>query len=379
MSRSIGMFLSGYIVIAIAFNNCSSVHEGSASLSSFSTCNLILKDVFSSDYYPFLKKNCNSCHVTGGAGNGTFADDHIDIAFDAFLIRGNNLIGSRALDINHKSPYTGPQHNSEIKTYDEAWNAAKVQTDRCLESAGENPTTVLDAGVIPEDPVPTQGTVQTYTKVINASATKKTIKWNLGTEIKTAGIKFTNAELSIDVTANTTINGEKSYIFSNPKLKAGDQSLHIMYIDFIINNQLVPEATSYHIINRRVAAGATKDLGVGSITFVYNFQSTDSVTLSIGLLDSIDFNPPTFTELISPTGVFGANCLSCHDSVTKSGGFDISTRTLVLQQLLVSPYNPNNSEIFKRMNNSQSPMPQQGLLPESEVSKVLQWIQNGAL
>lgn len=379
MRTSIGMFLLLYVVVVICFNNCSGVHEGNSAFSSRAACNLILKDEFANGYHHFLNTNCKSCHISGGAGNGPFADPNVDVAFEAFNVRGNFLVGTRAQDAGHQPPFSGPQHAGSIENLDAGWQSAKTQADICIANAGGDPTDGDGEGIIPDDPVPTMGIIETHVRAINPSVTRKTLTWNLANQIKTPqGLSFVGAELSIDVQATTTISGEKSYIFLNPKLKTGAQALHFMYIDFKINNQIVTTATSYHSINRRVPANSTRDLAASSTTFVYDVKSTDTLSLSIGLLEPITFTPPTFAELIAPTGVLGANCLSCHSGPTPTGGWDMSTRALVIQNLMVAPYSPNSSEIFVRMNSLTSPMPQSGLLPKSDIDQVLFWIQDGA-
>lgn len=379
MRTSIVTFLLGYVVIAISFNNCSGVHEGNSSFSSLEACNLILKDEYANGYHKFLTANCKSCHITGGQGNGPFADADVQVGFDAFNIRGNVLVGTRAKDANHQPPFSGPQHTDAIEALDATWEAAKMQADQCIAAAGGNPDDDLSTGLVPDDPKPTSGTIETYVKAIQASVNRKTLTWNLETEIKSPqGMSFAGAQLTIDVQANTTITGEKSYIFLNPRLRAGTQALHFMYIDFKINNQLIASATSYQSINRRVPAGAQRDLAASSTTFVYDVKSTDTVSLSIGLIKPITFTPPTFATLIEPTGILGANCLSCHSGTAPAGGWDISTRALVMQNLMVAPYSPNNSEIFIRMNSTTAPMPQAGMLPKADIDQILYWIQDGA-
>ncbi len=383
MRISVSLFLSGYLVAMVAFNNCSAVHEGGSLSSSFEACNLALKDEFLNGYHEFLVTNCAGCHVSQGSGNGAFADRNIDIAFDAFNVRGNLLVGSRALDTNHQPPWTGSQHSSEISQLDSTWDVIKQQTNDCISRSGGVVDDIYDDGIVPEDPTFTRGEIQTYIKIMDATPTRKTINWDLSTEIlRPSGLSFTGAQLSIDVQANTTINGEKSYIFSNPRLRAGDQALHLIHIGFIINNQLVSTATSYHGLNRRVPATQTRDLSAGSITFLYDLKNTDTLSLSIGLLDVVDFNPPTFDQLIAPTGVFGQNCLSCHNSAntttTLQGDFDISTRQAIITQIKVAPYSPNNSSLFIRMNDTDSPMPTTGILPNNQIKQVLDWIRDGA-
>ncbi len=383
MRIPVGLFLSGYLVAMVAFNNCSAVHEGGSLASSFEACNLALKDEFANGYHQFLVSNCANCHVSQGSGNGAFADSNLDIAFDAFNVRGNLLVGSRAIDPNHQPPWSGSQHSDEVSSLDNTWNVIKQQADDCVSRAGGAVDDIYFDGIVPEDPTFTRGEIETFVKLMNATATRKTLTWNLETEIKSpTGLSFAGAQLSIDVQANTTINGEKSYIFSNPRLRAGTQSIHLIHISFNINNELVSSATSYHGINRRVPATETRDLSVGSITFLYDLKNTDTVSLSIGLLDVVDFDPPTFAELIAPTGVFGQNCLSCHNAAdtasTLQGNFDISTRQAVITQIKVAPYSPNNSRLFIRMNDAQSPMPTSGVLPNNQIKQVLDWIRDGA-
>jgi hypothetical protein len=381
MRTSVRNFILGSVVTAVLYNNCSAVHERDASLSSMEACSVMLKDEFVRGYHPFLKNHCASCHAHGGFGNGAFADSDINLAFDSFNVRGNNLVSRRALDPQHQPPFTGAQHSDVLADLEGPWNSMRVQVDQCISAAGGTIDDNYGDGIVPEDPIPTEGTVTTFIKLLEASASSRTLTWNLGTEIaQPAGLSLEGAEFSIDVVSHTTSSGDKTYIFSSPRLRAGDDSLHMMYIGFIINNRLVSDATSFHVVNRRVPAGATRDAGVGSIAIPFDIRSTDTVSITFGKLDPIDFNPPTFAELISPTGVFGQNCLSCHDgeSGNPDGNFDISSRDAVLRRLMVAPYSPNNSEIFKRMNEATSPMPPTGLLPDPQITQVLQWIQDGA-
>jgi len=380
MRTSVLTFILGSSLMLVFYNNCSAVHEGNSSLSSAQACNLLYKDEFLRGYGPFLKNNCASCHSFQGTGNGAFADSNDDIAFESFVIRGNNLVRQRALDPQHQPPFTGAQHTETLTEIDTTWDAIKAQVDLCIASSGGDSNTVSD-GIVPEDPVPTKGTVTTFLKLLEASPSRRTLSWDLESEIAAPrGLSFPGAEFKIDIQATTTVNGEKTYIFSNPRLTAGNESLHMMYIEFVINNQLVQTATSYHSVNRRVPAGEERPAGVGSIAVAYDVRNTDTVAISFGLLDAINFNPPTFAELIAPTGVFGANCMGCHDggAGNPQGNFDISSRDIVLQRLMVAPYSPNNSEIFKRMNDPLSPMPQSGLLPQNQIDQVLHWIQDGA-
>lgn len=373
------IFLLSLTPLLLIYNNCSGLRSESQTrnLSSAADCNLFLKEEFSRGFHVFLKTNCSGCHRTGGGGNGAFADNDLDLAFDAFQLRGPDLIGSRAQDINHQPPWTGPQHTVSITELKSQWANAEQSAQSCLDNDTDN--TDEETSIFPIDPVYTTATIETYVKPLAASATRKTIKWNLATEIlRPSGLSFQDAELSIDVEAATTINGDKSYIFSNPKLKAGGQALHLSHIGFKINNALVSNATSYNVLNRRVPANLTRDLAGGSITFPYNIQNEDVVALTIGRLDVIDFAPPTFANLISPTGVFGRNCLSCHSTEQQQGDFDISTRQNLINRIYISPYSPNNSPLLLRMVHATNPMPPTGALGDDNIKQVLDWVLDGA-
>ncbi len=374
-------YLLACVGMVFAYQNCSGVHESNASLSSFEACNLVLKDQFSNGYHQFLTQNCNGCHVSNGTGNGAFGDNDLDIAFDAFNVRGNILVENRALDPNHQPPFTGPQHQGDIIDLDEGWYAAKAQADLCIANAGVTIENEIEGGVITNDPQPTTHAFETFIKLIDADKDGTTIQWDLSDEILLPnGTSFPGARLEIEVTALSTVTGEKSYIISNPKLRAGDQALHFQYFGVKINNQVVQEANSFHQINRKIPPNTERDLATSSLVFRYDIRATDTISVLIGNIQTTTFNPPTFDELIAPTGVFGANCMSCHDGGTGNpqAGFDISNRNAVLTQLMVAPYSPNNSEIFKRMNDTQRPMPQSGILSDPALEQVLWWIQDGA-
>ena len=388
MRTSLVKFFIGGLFIAILYQNCTAVHNESSNLSSFQACNLILKDEFTNGYQEFLNTNCAECHVSNGTGNGAFADPNGDLAFDAFLVRGAELVADRALDPNHQSPWTGPQHDAEINNLMPPWNSAKEQADLCVVNAGIDVNNDIAEGILPDDPKPTAGTITTFIKALrNVSSDQTsptTFTWDLSNEIKDGVVSFAGAEFKLDVTALTSSTGDKNYVFSNPRLTTGDQALHLIFIEFVINHNVVEDATSYHSVNRRVAANQTDTpLGVGGTTFPYNIRATDVLAVSFGILEAINFDPPTFTELINPTtGVFGRYCISCHSTgggQTAAGGFDMTTRQNIVNALKVSPYSPNNSRIFIRMNDAQFPMPQDiGILPQSDIEQVLWWIQDGA-
>ncbi len=378
---SIGYIITS-VVLVVGFQNCSGVHEENSSLSSFDACNLVLKDEFSNGYHSFLQENCNGCHVGNGTGNGAFGDADLNLAFDAFNVRGFELVESRALDAKHQPPYTGPQHQAAINTLDEGWITAKAQADLCIANAGITVDNDIDEGVLPNDPQPTTHTIETFIKLINPNKDGTTLTWDLGSEIKSPdGLNFPGAQLEIEITAQSSSSGEKSYIISNPKLRAGDtDALKFQYLGIAINNQVVREANGLYGINRKVPAGEERDLiETGSMLFRYNIRSTDTISILIGNLERVAFDPPTFAELIAPGGIFGNNCMSCHDGAgNPSGGFDISTRDAVFLQGKVAAGAPNNSRIFIRMNDTQSPMPQAGMLPDADIEQVLWWIQDGA-
>ncbi|MCJ8276605.1 MAG: c-type cytochrome [Bdellovibrionales bacterium] len=361
----------GWLAVLV---NCSPEHNSSG-FSAQSACNLVLEDVFKSQYQPFLVQNCNGCHASGGIGIGSFADSDPTVAFEQFRFRGD-LINQRAVDPAHQAGITGPQHQPFIDSVSAQWEDANNQALTCLANA----TNPGEGGVIDDDPLLTRGSIFTGEQRIGASETSKTLTWNLGNDISTpSDVSLPGALFSIDVVTNTTPTGNTSYQFSNPKLNTGSDAVHLILIQVRINGQLITSATTYRGLNRRVPANSESDLSLTTMVVPFTFSANDTLSIAFGRLDVIDFNPLTYDQLIGGGGLIAQNCLGCHGSNNPSGGLDLTDRNNLIGQYVVAPYSPNSSEIFIRMNDDQRPMPPSGKLSQSDIDSIRDWIFAGAL
>ncbi len=96
---------------------------------------------------------------------------------------------------------------------------------------------------------------------------------------------------------------------------------------------------------------------------------------------------PTFAQLMNPkAGVLGLNCVKCHNSVQRQGGYDMTDYQDMKSRGIIVPGNmdPNAHKMFRRMN-ADAPnleglqsMPLDGFRPRDEVDLVNQWILDGA-
>ncbi len=98
-------------------------------------------------------------------------------------------------------------------------------------------------------------------------------------------------------------------------------------------------------------------------------------------------NAPTFAQLMNPkSGVLGVNCVKCHNSVQRQGGYDMTNYEDMKNRGIIIPgnLNVNQHKMFRRMNaddpNLQGlqSMPLDGFLPRDQVDLVNQWILDGA-
>jgi hypothetical protein len=67
--------------------------------------------------------------------------------------------------------------------------------------------------------------------------------------------------------------------------------------------------------------------------------------------------------------VFDDNCVACHSTSNSMAGIDLSTYS--------SSIATNTFALKDRITNGGMPMPTAGLMPQSEINKVICWIQNG--
>jgi hypothetical protein len=87
----------------------------------------------------------------------------------------------------------------------------------------------------------------------------------------------------------------------------------------------------------------------------------------------------SFKQHVVP--IFSKNCNSsgCHNSGGAPPDLTVDNAHMHLSQLgLIDPENPEKSILYIRMRSVSKPMPPDGLLPESQIQMILEWIKQGA-
>jgi hypothetical protein len=113
---------------------------------------------------------------------------------------------------------------------------------------------------------------------------------------------------------------------------------------------------------------------------------------STQIINLPDYNPTitesalTFSELMNPGGVLEANCVRCHNSLDKQGGYDMTDYQMMVTRGVILPGNmdPNAHKMYRRMNpdapdaGTVTPMPLKGYLSQDQTLIVEDWIKAGA-
>lgn len=360
-----------FFFLILIFTGCSAFnnHGSNPPLSLGLACEEDLRAIFQQTYQPFLVNNCNSCHSVGGPGRGSFADDDLDTAFDEFLLRGPDLVGERAVDPNHRPPFSGPHLSDEEANLRTQWDSLSAQTSCQSVDADDND--------LSDDPLPEGGQFKTTEQVLSLDPSNQTLLWNLERDIVLPeNTSYSGAQLSVDIQVMTSDTGETSYLFSQPILTAGDSALHIAFVEIYINGELINSASTFRGINRYIPSNDTRELTETTMVVPFNISDQDRVGMAFGILEPVDFEPYTFTELTSE--LFLNNCTSCHSGDNPRGGLDITNLSRLQGEGLVIPFSEKTSEIYKRMVDTTNPMPPSGLLPAEETKKVRDWILDGA-
>ncbi|NQZ02131.1 MAG: hypothetical protein HRT45_15840 [Bdellovibrionales bacterium] len=379
------VLLCGFLVAG-----CSATHEelksdgsGGSANPLTNKCGLSLEQTFASSYHGLLKNQCAGCHVQGGVGKGAFADSNVATAFSQFMLTGSDFVRTRALDPVHQPPFTGPVNQPAIDSIDPAWNDAVATFDSCqadLERDNRNPG---PSPTIPEDdPIVEKIDVdlETTAKTIAANGSPKTLSWNLGNEsaVNSTGLNLSNVRLEVDVVVFTSPTNERSYQLSNPRLRAAGQALRLRYLEILLNGQYYQLGSAFKTSDRRVPANQTRQLSTGTLIVNETPNSNDTLALGVGEITEIDFNPPSFQQLVANNGVFGQNCAGCHGGGNPSAGFRIANYAEITGKFLVVPFEPQLSQLYTRMNDTINPMPASGILPTASRQQVLDWILDGA-
>ena len=230
----------------------------------------------------------------------------------------------------------------------------------------------------------------TTPQVMNASTTISTLTWNLGTQIQGASPLPGGGSMSITVQEVTSSSGELDYQFGTPTVTGGAQTaILVQNVGFMINGVNLPLATVLIGVNRMIPAGASRVLSTTTqIVPVTAFSASDTLQLTFGNLAPTVFNPPTYTQLKSATGVFGANCTSCHSGATPPAGLDLTNYADVVDKSYSGYYpavafDPTDSLLIMVLNgtNGMPLMPKGAVqpLPAATIQSVSDWINDGAL
>ena len=376
------------IMVSALYTNCSAKHS---SLSDSSVnplllkCNAILEDEFQKGYYPFVKENCAACHVVGGAGNGAFADSLANIAFEAFNLRGATLVHDRAVDPNHQPSFTGPQHESTLAPMETAWAEAEARKKTCEDAVLTDNNGGGGDGVNP--PPPAEAKIFTTAKTMSAGNNSTTLTWNLANEIsEPTGISLAGVQFSITVQADETSTGDQYYQFSLPSLQTGNSNIRIAVIQIRINGEIETSATTYKGVNRIVVSGQNTNLTLTNMIVPRTLNAADTLAIGFGIIEETTADPIApgvvrLSDLTFSGGVFANNCVSCHNAANANGGLVLTDHQLLIDSVrnYAIPGNPNGSLIIQRMTNAANPMPPTGLLNDSQISIVEDWIIDGAL
>lgn len=359
------------MTLSFAFlTGCSVFNTGFDVQSSFGVgCDSELKTVFVQSYQPLLVENCASCHAVGGIGKGVFADEDLDIAFEDFKLRGYQLVSDRAVDPNHRPPSSGPHLQPEVTVASDNWIVALEDANSCTSNSSVP---------LPDDePAPESATYLTMDKVIAMGDNANTMSWDLTNDIVTpAGTSYTGAQFEISVEVDTSATGVTSYLLSNPTLSAGDSPLRVTFVEVYINGNFISSASTFRGINRYVPQNETRELSETTMVVPFEVADGDTLSMAFGILDPVDFNPSTFTQLTN--SVFAQNCNSCHSGGNPAAGLDMTNYDEMLNQFIVIPFSTNGSEVYKRMTDANNPMPPSGLLPEAAQNNVRDWVRDGA-
>ncbi len=362
------------MVVLALYNSCGApIHTKQYTSLSSLHCDKALEETFAKTYHPFLMSKCSTCHVAGGLGSGVFAGSNLQSAFTDFMKIGQPRVVERAVDGNHKPPYSGPANAPTINGLLAQWSEAESQYRFCLDQAVSGVS-----GIKLQD------------QVIGATDTPKTLTWDLGKQIVTpAGLAFSGGKFKVDVKKFVPQGASPSaaiYEFTNARITAGSLPLHVSVLEVHFNGRLDTTATTWKFSERKIPAGKERVIvatsgspPVSSSLLVSKPPNpNDRVAFSFEVLEGDpNFNPPTYTQLIAQTGVLGGNCVACHGASNPSSGLNMSSYSSFMSSGVVVPFS-EYSLIITRMTSTTNPMPTAGRLSESKIKAVKDWIADGA-
>jgi len=377
-------------IIAIGFNNCSpsfySPREGDSmsDLSSLSNgaCEDQLKAVYAKTYFPFLTSTCNTCHVSGGRGLGVFATDEINTSFATFMSVGPTKINARMIDSSHQPPFTGPQNQVKQDEIKPQWAAAEQNYITCQmqaslnsdagggNSGGSGINTSIAATTVAKS-MPTGIISKAF-----ADTNWKKISWDTEVEVSPADQGKYAMLFSIEVRAYVSGGAVQGYEFRNPmlRLKSASSAMKtVRGVDIYVNGLLRSDITTY--LNAEGNITSVSDLNLAPLSanaFAYkpDAKDSDSVAIAFKSITPYSGSPTrvTYTQLASAGGVFNNSCIGCHGAVNPRAGLNLTN---------FAQAQAKANTILSRMKNTSNPMPTGGILPQSQIDMVQNWINSG--
>lgn len=277
-----GMALLAIIVgfLPLFYNSCSSTHDsnGDTDLLGKSGCG-DMSELFSRTYYPFVRQHCSTCHVPGGLGKGTFADENFTVAWRSFEVTGFSKISEYAVNPSHQSPYTGPDNEPAITELRETWVKGLEESQRVCENA--------DLGEGLEDSGPR---VRTKSKGINAnfsSGQSVTLSWALDRElIADPEVTLPNlpgAIFQVKVSVQDVL-GTKSYLISEPRIRGSTVDVMVKSLRFTVNGKALTGNLTFNAVDEAVRAGENVLLSAGTNVAPVVASYSDVIAVSFGTL-----------------------------------------------------------------------------------------------
>ncbi|MCB0366780.1 MAG: hypothetical protein H6624_10655 [Bdellovibrionaceae bacterium] len=373
------------LVLGLGSTGCAPMHSegstknlgGNFGLGS-GICGDILKQEFSKGWQPFLKTNCGSCHVNGGGGKGSFGEDNLELAFEAFAGAGELKIADFAINPSHKPPYTGEQHQEAVNGYKTGWDEAQITFNDCLAAQQNNGGGGGGGGggvVIPPPDGPRVGTKEI---ALNATNNYQARTLDLSADMIQGQQGVAGARFEVEVRTFTTPTGETNYNFRNPKVFAGGQAVEVKDIRVSINGKELAQGTTWKAVSRKVPSGQNRVVSTGTLIVETDIAAGDTFGVSFGSLGTTTFNPARFSELVAGGGTFGQSCVGCHGNTNPRAGLNVTNYQEMINYFVVIPYDPTGSLLLSRMNDANNPMPPAGLVSQAARQAIEDWILDGA-
>ncbi|MCB0421902.1 MAG: hypothetical protein KDD61_12960 [Bdellovibrionales bacterium] len=291
-------FISVLGVVPVFYNSCSSDHEGGSGMTSLSKASgCSLDNYFGATFQPFLVENCGNCHNNGGSGQGAFADQNLQVAWEAFEIVGFSKIASNAKNPSHQPPYTGSHLDGKVNDLLIEWSRAEEERAKCL-----------GGGDTSSDPVDVSTWILSRSKAISAVDDKAvTVSWKLDQELMHLPEDFPDlkgAIFSIKVETGNALN-LPYYKISQPtlNLKGATFDLTVRGVKIRINGKFVDGETTFTYLERGVrrGEGTGVSLSSGALVAMGELRSSDVIGVAFGELDTTDLPPPPAPSEVSFT------------------------------------------------------------------------------